>query len=134
MKLNIERGEGLDEIFHALSHPHRRELLARMARHGETTVGDLAEGFEVSLNQVSKHLKTLERAGLLRRRRVGREHRCSLDPVPLARAQSWLERYRGFWEDALDGLARYLDERHPASSPIPTDPPTDVPTDEEDRR
>lgn len=108
MKLNDER---LDAVFSALGHPHRRALVDRLSRRGECTVGELAEGFDVSLNQVSKHLKTLEAAGLLRRRRVGREHRCSLRAAPLARARTWLEHYERFWRDSLEGLARHLDDR-----------------------
>lgn len=108
MKLNILESE-LDEVFAALAHPDRRELIRRLARHGEATVGELAEGFDVSLNQVSKHLKTLEAAGLLQRRKVGREHRCSLEAAPMARARSWLEHYEQFWRSALDNLAQHLD-------------------------
>lgn len=84
-----------------------------MASDGEATVTELAAHFDVSLNQVSKHLKTLERAGLLRRRRVGREHRCSVDPRRLMEARTWLEAYEAFWKSSLEGLERYLDEIHP---------------------
>ena len=110
MRLNIREPERLDEVFAALAHPHRRELVRRLARGDESPVGELAEHFEVSLNQVSKHLKILERAGMVRRRREGREHRIRLDPRPLAEAASWIEAYRTFWTDALDGLADFLDE------------------------
>lgn len=106
-------GSALDDVFAALAHPARRELIRRMARAGEATVGDLAAGFDVSLNQVSKHLKILERAGLLRRRRVGREHRCRLDPRPLLGARTWLEAYETFWGESLEALERYLETTHP---------------------
>lgn len=102
--------ERLDDVFAALAHPHRRALVQRLAAGEEAPVGVLAEEFDVSLNQVSKHLKILERAGLVKRRREGREHRIRLDPRPLAEAGSWIEAYRVFWEDALEGLADFLDE------------------------
>jgi len=99
----------LDTVFSALSHPARRAIVDRLAREGESTVGAIASGFDVSLNQVSKHLKILERALLIRRERVGREHRLRLDPIALLQAREWLDGYRAFWEETLDGLERYLD-------------------------
>jgi DNA-binding transcriptional ArsR family regulator len=116
MRLNIEEPGRLDEVFAALAHPHRRELVRRLAGGDETPVGVLAEHFDVSLNQVSKHLKILERAGLVRRRREGREHRIRLDPRPLAEAGSWINAYRVFWNDALEELADFLDEAAPTDT------------------
>lgn len=107
MKLNVS-DRRLDRVFAALAHPDRRALLERLAEEGEARVTRLAEGFDVSLNQVSKHLKTLEEAGLVRRRKEGREHRLSVDLRALMDARSWIEAYREFWEDSLEGLDAYL--------------------------
>lgn len=112
MELNIS-DDDLDRIFAALSHPDRRALLERLAVEGEARVTDLAEGFDVSLNQVSKHLKTLERAGLVRRRKEGREHRLSADLRSLMGARSWIDAYRRFWQESLEGLDAYLDATTP---------------------
>lgn len=109
MKLNISESE-LDAVFHALAHPARRRLMRHMAERGEARVTELAEEFDVSLNQVSKHLKILEGAGLMRRRREGREHLCSPDLRALMQARSWMDAYAGFWGEALDGLGTWLDE------------------------
>ncbi len=97
----------LDRTFAALADSTRREILARL-RAGPFTVGELAEPFNVSLNAISKHLKVLERAGLIRRQVSGREHYCSLDPKPMSEAAGWVEHYREFWEQSLDGLDAYL--------------------------
>lgn len=99
----------LNRVFHALADPTRRAILARLA-DGESTVGELAEPFEMSLPAVSKHLKVLRHAGLLQRRRDGRIRRCQLDPLPLSAAADWIENYRGFWEAQFDQLDRYLRE------------------------
>lgn len=101
----------LDDVFAALAHPARRAILARLAEDGEVTVTEIAAPFEVSLNAVSKHLKLLERAGLIRRRVAGREHHCRLEAWPMAEAVEWLARYRGFWMESLDSLERYLEAR-----------------------
>ena len=100
---------GLNLLFSALSHPTRRAILERLAA-GEATVGDLARPFRMSLPAISKHLRVLEKAGLMERRIEGRVHRCSLRPRPLKDAVDWLAEYRGFWEEKLDALADYLDE------------------------
>lgn len=97
----------LDATFSALGDPIRRAILARLAR-GESTVSELAEPFDVSLPAVSKHLRVLERAGLVRREVIGREHRCRLDGRPLREAEAWLDHYRNFWEVRLDALERHL--------------------------
>jgi DNA-binding transcriptional ArsR family regulator len=99
----------LDLVFRALADPTRRALLGSLAQ-GPAKVTDLAEPFRMSLPAVSKHLKVLERAGLLVRAVDGRVHRCSLSAQPLWEAEQWLSRYRPFWEQTLDALARYVEE------------------------
>ena len=98
----------LDLLFSALSDPTRRAILARLAE-GEATVGDLARPFPISLPAISKHLRVLERAGLLERRIEGRMHRCRLQPRPLKDAVDWLAEYRQFWERQLDALEAHLE-------------------------
>ena len=103
------QSDGLNEIFGALADPTRRAILARLAL-GETSVGELAEPFEMSLPAVSKHLNVLETAGLVQREKQGRVRRCQLDGRPLEAAAGWIEDYRRFWESQFDSLARYLEE------------------------
>ena len=98
----------LDRTFGALADGTRRAILVRLAR-GDATVGQLARPFDVSRPAISKHLRVLERAGLVRRTRQGRYSRCALEAAPLHEASSWMERYRVFWENQLDSLARYLE-------------------------
>lgn len=98
----------LDATFGALSDPTRRAILAHLAQ-GELSVTALAAPFRVSLPAISKHLGVLERAGLLRREKHGRVRRCRLAAKPMKDAAEWIERYRRFWEDQLDALARYLE-------------------------
>ncbi len=93
----------LDQTLMALSDPTRRAILQRLS-HGEARVTELAEPFSMSLNAVSKHILVLERAGLVRRRRAGREHRLSFNPRPLEAPASWIERQRAFWTARLDAL------------------------------
>ncbi|MGH8529783.1 MAG: ArsR/SmtB family transcription factor [Nevskiales bacterium] len=93
--------------FAALAHPTRRDVLARLAL-GEATVGDIADAYDMSLNAVSKHLKVLEKAKLVRRRIEWRVHYISLNPEPLRTAAEWLDFYRGFWERRLDALEQFL--------------------------
>jgi DNA-binding transcriptional ArsR family regulator len=81
----------LDTVFHALADPTRRGMLARLAL-GETSVGELADPFAMSLAGASKHVKVLEQAGLVERKKVGRTHWCSLNAGPLAEAEKWLRR------------------------------------------
>jgi DNA-binding transcriptional ArsR family regulator len=99
-----QQSEPLDSIFHALADPTRRAMLRSLAQ-GEHTVTELAEPFRMSLAAASKHVKTLERAGLVRRTVQGRTHVCRLDPGPLAEAQDWLRFYERFWNERLDVLA-----------------------------
>ena len=100
----------LDSTFAALADATRRGILARLAQHGETSVSDLAAPYQMSLPAVSKHLRVLERAGLLSRQKDGRVHRCHLLPGPMKDAAAWIEHYRQFWEAQLDSLARYLED------------------------
>lgn len=97
----------LDHTLMALADPTRRAILERLAQ-GEARVTDVARPFAISLNSVSKHIRVLERARLVHRRRAGREHLLSVDPAPLDAAAAWIERQRGFWNDRLDGLEREL--------------------------
>jgi DNA-binding transcriptional ArsR family regulator len=115
----------LDAIFAALSDPIRRRILERLAR-GEASVGDLAAPFQVTAPAISRHLRVLERAGLLDRHKKGRIHRCRLRPRPMNDAVAWIEQCRKFWEQQFDSLERYLAETeskendpwpHPASAP-----------------
>jgi DNA-binding transcriptional ArsR family regulator len=98
----------LDATFGALSDPTRRAILARLAQ-GQATVTELAAPFDVSLPAVSKHLRVLESAGLLRREIDGRIHRCRLSPEPMKDAARWIEHYRAFWDNQLDALAKFLE-------------------------
>ena len=103
-----ENTHQLDLTFGALADPTRREILSRLAV-GDATVGELAAPFEISRPAISKHLRVLERAGLIHRTRDGRVRRCSLEAAPMREAAEWVERYREFWEDRLDALAAYLE-------------------------
>ena len=100
----------LDQVYDAIADPTRRAILEILAR-GETNVGNLAERFPISLNGVSKHVKVLERAGLVERAIQGREHRLRLNAEPLREASLWLEHYRTFWEDRLTALEAFLQPR-----------------------
>ena len=99
--------DSLDRTFAALADPTRRALLSQL-RNGAATVSELAAPFEVSLAAISKHLRVLEDAGLLRREVKGREHHCSLDVTPLAAAADYAAEYVDFWEERLDSLEVYL--------------------------
>ena len=105
------RTEQLDSTFAALADPTRRAILARLAA-GEATVTELAEPFAMSMPAVSKHLKVLERAGLITRARTAQWRPCRLEPRPLAGAADWLESYRQFFEGSYDRLAEHLREIH----------------------
>ena len=107
----------LDAVFRALADGTRRRIVIRLAR-GPSSVSEVAEPFLISLAAVSKHLDVLERAGLVRRVREGRYQRCQLIPRPLEDASVFLDRYRSFWTDALDDLARYVEDA-PADEPKP---------------
>jgi DNA-binding transcriptional ArsR family regulator len=98
---------GLNIVFHALTHDARRAMLTRLAS-GDLTVGQLAEPFSMSLEAVSKHIRVLERAGLVRRTVEGRRHICRLEARPLASAAAWLRFYERFWTERLDALEDLL--------------------------
>lgn len=99
----------LSSTFAALADPTRRAILARLAS-GEASVTELAEPFEMSLPAVSKHLKVLERAGLIARTREAQWRPCQLEARPLRDAAEWIEHYRRFWSESFDRLDRYLDK------------------------
>ena len=99
--------ETLDRVFSAVADPTRRAILAGLARK-PATVTEIAAPFGVSLNAISKHILVLERAGLIERHVVGREHRCRINPAPLRNASVWLEHYRKFWDVRLDALAQHI--------------------------
>ena len=99
----------LSATFAALADPTRRAILARLAS-GETSVTELAEPFDMSLPAVSKHLKVLERAGLILRGREAQWRPCRIEPRALKEVDDWLERYRRFWEQSFDRLDDYLRE------------------------
>jgi DNA-binding transcriptional ArsR family regulator len=101
--------DNLSATFAALADPTRRAILARLAL-GETSVTELAEPFEMSMPAISKHLKVLERAGLIARGREAQWRPCQLKAGPLKDAAGWLEHYRRFWEQSFDRLDAYLDE------------------------
>ena len=104
----VTSNQKLDRTFGALADGTRRAILGRLAL-GEATVGELARPFRVSRPAISKHLRVLERAGLVRRARDGRIIRCALDAAALRDAAEWVDRYRAFWTGRLDALARYIE-------------------------
>ncbi|MRX36512.1 metalloregulator ArsR/SmtB family transcription factor [Aminobacter sp. MDW-2] len=99
----------LDATFASLADPTRRAILARLAQ-GEATVNELAEPFEMSLPAISRHLKVLERAGLISRGREAQWRPCRLEAGPLKDIANWVERYRRFWDQSFDRMADYLKE------------------------
>jgi DNA-binding transcriptional ArsR family regulator len=103
---------GLDDVFAALADPTRRAILARLAS-GETSVMELAQPFAMSQPAISKHLKVLERAGLVSRRREAQRRPCRLEGAPLAEASGWLESYRAFWEKSYRNLDALLQAMQP---------------------
>ncbi|MFD8496582.1 ArsR/SmtB family transcription factor [Amycolatopsis sp. NPDC059657] len=103
----MAESDQLSGIFSALADPTRRAMLARLAG-GEASVTELAEPFEMSLPAISKHLKVLERAGLITRGREAQWRPCRLEAGPLGAAASWLERYRMFWDGSFDRLDDHL--------------------------
>ncbi len=108
----------LDRVFHALAHPARRTMLNRLME-GERNLTELAEPLRMSFPAVSKHVRVLERACLVRRRVVGRTHLCRLEGKPLAQANQWLEGYREVWDtnfQRLDEVLEELKREQPAST------------------
>lgn len=100
----------LDKTFSALAHPLRRAMLSRLAQGEVASISELASPFDVSLMAVSKHVRVLEEAGLLRRTRDGRVHRCSFRPSGMRDARDWIELHRRYWDSALDALTDYLED------------------------
>ncbi len=107
--LMVEQDAPLDAVFHALGDATRRRMLRELTE-GERTVGELAKPFAISLAAASKHIKALERAGLVSREVRGRTHVCRLAPAPLRDAHDWLGFYARFWSSHLDVLERILRE------------------------
>ncbi|SRR6267378_1283705 len=107
----------LDQTLLALADPTRRAILQRLSQ-GEARVTELAQPFSMSLNAVSKHIIVLERAGLVRRRRAGREYRLSFNPEPLDAPASWIDRQRSFWTARLDALDAALRTEDPAAAKV----------------
>ena len=99
----------LSSTFAALADPTRRSILVHLSQ-GEATVNELAEPFEISLPAISKHLKVLERAGLIARGRTAQWRPCRLRAAPLSQASEWIQQYREFWEDSFDRLDDHLRE------------------------
>ena len=103
------QADRLDAVFAALADPTRRAILARLA-NGETSIKELAEPFDVTAPAISRHLKVLERAGLIARGRNAQWRPARLEAGPLKEVADWLETYRQFWEQSLDRLDNYLRE------------------------
>jgi DNA-binding transcriptional ArsR family regulator len=124
------QSDPLSATFAALADPTRRAILARLAA-GETSVKTLAEPFHISAPAVTKHLKVLERAGLIARSRDAQRRPCHLQPAPLREVAGWVEQYRQLWEQRLDRLEAYLQQLQseppappqPASAPAPATAP-----------
>ena len=109
----------LSTTFAAIADPTRRAILARLSK-GEAAVKDLARPFDMTLPAISKHLKVLERAGLIERSRDAQSRPCKLRVKPLKEAASWIDRYRAFWEESFDRLDDYLKEMQSAPDSKPT--------------
>jgi len=108
----VTSSQKLNRTFGALADGTRRAILGRLAL-GPATVSELAQPFRVSRPAISKHLRVLERAGLVRRGRDGRTSRCVLNAIALRQAAAWVDYYRAFWTEQLDALASYLERRRP---------------------
>jgi DNA-binding transcriptional ArsR family regulator len=108
------RNERTDLVFAAIADPTRRAILDQLAR-GPARVTDVAEPFAMSLNAVSKHIKVLERAGLVRRTRLGREHTLELEPSPLRAVSRWTSRYEQLWTERLDRMEAFFAEKRKRS-------------------
>lgn len=107
--MTAELESRLDRTLAALADPTRRAILRQLSQ-GQTRVTDIAEPFEISLNSVSKHIRVLERADLVKRRRSGREHWLTFNRKPLDEAAAWIESQRAFWIERLDALERELNQ------------------------
>ena len=112
-------GPSLDATFAALADPTRRAIVARLGEADPTqgvSVGELAEPFDISPPAISKHLRVLERAGMLTQQRDGRIRRCRLDPKPINEVSQWIEHHRQFWNHQLDALADFFEQSHPENT------------------
>jgi DNA-binding transcriptional ArsR family regulator len=103
----VKHSTSLDDVFGALADPTRRRIVERLSR-GALTAGEIAAGFDVSQPAISKHLKVLERSGLLARDVRGRVHHCRLEPAAMRSASTWLEQQRAFWSATFDRLDDFL--------------------------
>lgn len=103
----------LNNAYAALADPSRRAILVRL-RQGSARVTEIAEPFDMSLNAVSKHIRVLERAGLLQREVRGRDHYLSVNIGPFLQASRWIDEQKSFWEERLDALEAFLDKKHGA--------------------
>jgi len=104
----IQYDHPLDRTFHALGDASRRGMLSLLAQNGECSASELGAPFGFAQPTISKHIKVLERAGLVERRVEGRSHKFKLVPVPLDEADAWIERHRAFWEGTFKQLDAYL--------------------------
>ncbi|MCA9062510.1 MAG: winged helix-turn-helix transcriptional regulator [Planctomycetaceae bacterium] len=114
--------DALSLTFAAIADPTRRAILLRLSK-GEAPVKELAEPFEMTLPAITKHLKVLERAGLIERSRAAQMRPCKLLPEPLKEAASWIDCYRTFWDESLNRLDDYLQELQSKSDPQPKPSP-----------
>ena len=103
------QADSLSNTFAALADPTRRAILARLSS-GECSVGELAEPFDMSMPAISKHIRVLERAGLIAQRRDAQWRRCRIEAAPLKQVADWAEHYRHIWEERLDRLDDYLQQ------------------------
>jgi DNA-binding transcriptional ArsR family regulator len=103
------QAQELNQVFSALADPTRRRIIERLA-HGQTTAGELAAPFGISKPAVSRHLKVLEGAGLIIRRKSAQRHLFDLSPAALDLAAGWIRHYRSFWEHRLEALGRFIDQ------------------------
>lgn len=110
----------LDSVFSALADPTRRGVLERLS-HGEATITELAQPYDKSLPAFLKHVRVLEKAGLVKRRKDGRTNYLCLQPDPLQNAHDWLAEHREMWEVQFDNLAQYLDATDDSPEPTPQD-------------
>lgn len=106
----VTSNQVLDRTFGALADPTRRAIISRLAL-GDATVSELATPFQISRPAISKHLRVLERAGLVRTARDGRASRCGLDGAAMREAAEWIDGYRAFWTGRLDALARHVERK-----------------------
>ena len=106
----MDQAPHLDAAFAALAHPARRAMLAQLAK-GQATVNELAAPFEMSLPAVSKHIRVLEEANLIKRGRNAQFRPCSLNPAPLAEVAAWAEQYRHIWDVRFDAMTEILKEK-----------------------